>query len=200
MQNFYLPGATTIGIRCSDGVVLASEKRLTFGSGIQSKSVKKVFKLTNNIGIAFAGLVSDFQVVKDTMGAFMKLYELEQKKVMSINAAAKQISTLLYNRRIFPYFTNTIIGGIDDIGPKVFALDLIGSVIEDDYATIGSGSEIAIGLLESDYNPNITVEKGKELAIRAIQAAAQRDPSSGEGIDIIAIQKAKLEEFTAAIK
>ncbi len=200
MDNFYLPGATTIGIKCADGVVLASEKRLTWGRGIQSKSIKKVYKLTDNIGIAFAGLVSDFQVLKDTLGAFFKLYELDMKKNISVNAAAKQTSVILYSRRIFPYFTNSIIAGIDASGPKVFALDLIGSIIEDNYAAVGSGSEIAVGLLESEYRPEMTVKEGKDLAIRAIQSAAQRDPSSGEGIDIISIQKEKLEEVTAAIK
>ncbi len=199
MQNFLLPGATTIGIQCSDGVILASEKRLTWGRGIQSKSVKKVFKVSDNIGIAFAGLVSDFQVLKDTIGVYVKLYELEQKKKISVNAAAKRTATILYSMRLFPLFTNTIMAGVDDEGAKVFALDAIGSVIDDKYATIGSGSEIAIGVLENEYNPKLTVEEGKKLAIKAIQAAAQRDPSSGEGIDILLIQKAKVEELTAAI-
>ncbi|HUX99643.1 MAG TPA: archaeal proteasome endopeptidase complex subunit beta [Candidatus Deferrimicrobium sp.] len=200
MENFYLPGATTIGIRCSNGVVLASEKRLTFGRGIQSKSVKKVFKITENIGIAFAGLVSDFQVLKDTIGAYLNLYKLDEKKDISIAAAAKQTSSLLYTRRIFPFYTNTIMGGIDASGPRIYALDAIGSVIEDEYATTGSGSELAVGVLESEYTPKMTVEDGKRLAIRAIQSAAQRDPTSGEGIDLLVIQKAKVEELTAAIK
>jgi proteasome beta subunit len=200
MENFYLPGATTVGIRCSNGVVLASEKRLTFGRGIQSKSVKKVFKIAENIGIAFAGLVSDFQVLKDTIGAYLNLYKLEQKKDISIAAAAKQTSSLLYSRRIFPFYTNTIMGGIDASGPQIYALDAIGSVIEDEYATTGSGSEIAVGVLENEYSPKMTVEDGKTLAIRAIQSAAQRDPTSGEGIDLLVIQKAKVEELTAAIK
>ena len=199
-ENFYLPGATTVGIRCKDGVVLASEKRLTFGRGIQSKAVKKVFKITDQIGIAFAGLVSDFQVLRDTIGAYINLYGLDHKKTISVNAAAKQTSTLLYSMRFFPLFTNTIIGGIDENGPKILALDAIGSLIEDDYATIGSGSEIAIGVLENEYTKNMSVEEGKKLAIRAIQSAAQRDPTSGEGIDVLAIQKTKLEEFSAAIK
>ena len=199
MENFFLPGATTVGIQCSDGVILASEKRLTFGRGIQSKSVKKVFKVADNIGIAFAGLVSDFQVLKDTLGVYIKLYELEQKKGISVNAAAKRTATILYSMRMFPLFTNTLMAGVDDEGPKVFALDAIGSIIDDKYAAIGSGSEIAIGVLENEYKPNLTVEQGKKLAVRAIQSAAQRDPASGEGIDVLAIQKARVEEFTALI-
>ncbi|NVM28415.1 MAG: archaeal proteasome endopeptidase complex subunit beta [Candidatus Helarchaeota archaeon] len=199
MENFYLPGATTIGIRCADGVVLASEKRLTFGRGIQSKSVKKVFKIADNIGIAFAGLVSDFQVLKDTIGVYVKLYALEQKKGISVNAAAKRTASILYSMRLFPLFTNTLMAGIDDKGPQVFALDAVGSIIEDDFAAIGSGSEIAVGVLENEYKSGMTIEQGKDLAIRAIKSAAQRDPSSGEGIDILAIQKAKVEELTTSI-
>ncbi len=200
MENFYFPGATTVGIRCTDGVVLASEKRFTLGRGIQSKSVKKVFKLTGTIGIAFAGLVADFQVVKDTLSALIRLYEIETKKKITVNAAAKQTSNLLYSRRIFPYFTESVMAGIDENGPKVFAMDVIGSYIEDDYAAIGSGSEIAVGVLENEYKPNIKVEAAKALVIRAIQAAAQRDPTSGDGIDILTFQKTKTEELTAAIK
>jgi len=200
MENFYLPGATTVGIRCKDGVVLASEKRLTFGRGIQSKSVKKVFKITNQIGIAFAGLVSDFQVLRDTIGAYVNLYTLDNKKAISVNAAAKQTSSILYSMRMFPLFTNTIIGGVDESGPKILALDAIGSLIEDDYVTIGSGSELAVGVLENEYTKSMNVEEGKKLAIRAIQSAAQRDPTSGEGIDVLTIQKTKLEEFSAEIK
>jgi len=200
MQNFYLPGATTLGIRCEDGVVLASEKLLTWGRGIQSRSVKKVFKITDHIGIAFAGLVSDFQVLRDTIRAYANLYYLERKKYVSVNAIAKQTSSLLYSMRLFPLLTNSLIAGIDETGSKVYSIDLIGSIIDDDYATIGSGSELAIGVLENEYTKDINVEEGKKLAIRAIQSAAQRDPGSGEAIDILAIQQANQEEFSVAIK
>jgi len=102
--------------------------------------------------------------------------------------------------RLFPLFTNTIIAGIDESGPKVFSIDAIGSIIDDDYATIGSGSELAIGVLENDYKKGMDVEEGKKLAIRAIQSAAQRDPASGEAVDVLAIQEAKQEEFSVAIR
>jgi len=200
MENFYLPGATTLGIRCEDGIILASEKLLTFGRGIASRSVKKVFKIADHIGIAFAGLVSDFQVLRDTISVYIHLYSLDNKKPISVNAAAKQTSSILYSMRLFPLYTNTIIAGTDKNGPKVFSIDAIGSIIDDDYATIGSGSELAIGVLENDYTQNISVEEGKNLAIRAIRAAAQRDPGSGEAVDVLAIQEAKQEEFSVAIK
>lgn len=200
MQNFYLPGATTLGIRFDDGVVLASEKLLLWGRGVQSRSVQKVFKIADRIGIAFAGLVSDFQVLRDTIRAYASLYSLERKKNISVNAIAKQTSSLLYSMRLAPLFTNTLIAGIDESGSKVYSIDAIGSIIDDDYATIGSGSELAVGVLENEYSKDMGVEEGKKLAIRAVRSAAQRDPGSGEAVDVLAIQETKQEEFTVSIR
>ena len=66
----WIPGATTIGMVCSDGVILASEKRVSYGYLIVSKGGKKVFKLTENIGAACAGLVSDMQILTREMEAY----------------------------------------------------------------------------------------------------------------------------------
>src|SRR6267143_2325408 len=48
----YVPGATTIGMVCKDGVLLASERRYAYGSFVMSKSAKKVFPITDKIGAA----------------------------------------------------------------------------------------------------------------------------------------------------
>ena len=59
----WVPGATTIGVVCRDGAILASEKRVAYGYFIVSKGVKKVFKITDKIGAACAGLVGDMQIL-----------------------------------------------------------------------------------------------------------------------------------------
>jgi 20S proteasome alpha/beta subunit len=38
----WIPGATTIGVVCTDGVILASEKRVTYGYLVVSKGVKQL--------------------------------------------------------------------------------------------------------------------------------------------------------------
>src|ERR1035441_672862 len=57
--NVWMPGATTVGAIFKGGVILASEKRVTYGNFIMSKGGKKVFKVTDQIGVACAGLVGD---------------------------------------------------------------------------------------------------------------------------------------------
>jgi proteasome beta subunit len=99
------------------------------------------------------------------------------------------MSNLLFARRLAPLITQTIVGGIDDEGASLYVLDVLGSVIPDKYAVVGSGTEIAVGVLEEGYKENMTVEEARELVVRAIKSAISRDIMSGDGIDFLFITK-----------
>jgi proteasome beta subunit len=189
-----LPGATTVGLVCADGVILASEKRVSYGHLVVSKVAKKVFRLTDRIGAACAGLISDMQLLVRQAEAYARLFNLDANRPISVRSTAKIMSNLLFYRRLFPLITQTIIGGIDEDGPAVYVLDVLGSVIPDDYAAVGSGTQIAIGVLESEYKKNMTIEQGKELATKAVKSGISRDTMSGDGIDFQIITKDGIKE------
>lgn len=195
-ERFFIPGATTVGLVCDSGVILAAEKRVSYGYLIVSKTGKKVFKITDKIGAACAGLVSDMQVLVREVGAYASLYKYEAKRSMSVRAAAKLMSNLLFERRLMPLITQTIIGGVDDSGPALYVLDLLGSVIPDKYAAVGSGAEIAMGVLEAGYKDNMSIEDGKNLTIRTIKSAVSRDIMSGDGVDMMIITNDGMKEET----
>jgi proteasome beta subunit len=190
----WMLGATTIGVVCADGVVLASEKRVSYGYFIASKGGKKVFKITDNIGAACAGLVSDMQMLIREMEAYAKLFTLDVGRSISVRSAAKLMSNLLFNRRLAPLITQTIVGGIDEEGPTLYVMDMLGSVIPDKYAVVGSGTEIAIGVLEEGYKENMTMAEAKELVVRAMKSAISRDILSGDGTDFLFITKNGMQE------
>ena len=189
----YFPGATTIGIVCSDGVVLASEKRVVYGNLVLSKAAKKVFKITGKIGAACAGLISDMQVLTRQITAHANIYKLDVGRPMHVKSTAKVMSNILFGRRYSPYITQTIVVGIDD-KPRIYVLDPVGSLIEDKYAAIGSGAAIAIGIIESEYKSDITVEEGERLAVKTVKSAISRDALSGNGIDILIVKESGIEE------
>lgn len=193
-QQQFIPGATTVGVICPEGVILASEKRVSYGSFVMSRSGKKVFKITNNIGAACAGLVADMQILVREVGAYSKLFYLEAGRPISVRAVAKIMSNLLFGRRLFPYITQTIIGGVDDEGPKIYILDILGSLIPDKYAAVGSGAEIAVGVLEERYRDDLSLNEAKDLVIRSIKSAISRDAISGDGVDILIITKDGMKE------
>lgn len=193
-QQQFIPGATTVGVICPEGVILASEKRVSYGSFVMSRSGKKVFKITDNIGAACAGLVADMQILVREVGAYSKLFYLEAGRPISVRAVAKIMSNLLFGRRLFPYITQTIIGGVDDEGPKIYILDILGSLIPDMYAAVGSGAEIAVGVLEESYRDDLSLNEAKDLVIRSIKSAISRDAISGDGVDMLIITKDEMKE------
>ena len=195
MSEYYLPGATTVGIVCKDGVVLASERRVSYGYFIMSKSGRKVFKLTDKVGAACAGIVADMQILTREVSAYLSIYSYERELSVTVRTAAKLMGSMLFERRYFPYLAQTIVGGIDESGPKLFVLDPLGSVIEDKFTAVGSGAEIAMGLLETEYNENLTVENAQALARKAIKAATARDIGSGEGLDMLVITNVGTKEL-----
>jgi proteasome beta subunit len=198
MSERIVLGATTIGVVCKDGVVLSSEKRVSYGYMVMSKMGKKIFKINDTIGAACAGLVADMQILIRQVGAYSKLFELEHGRKISVRATAKTVSNLLFQRRLFPYFTQTIIGGVDDEGPNLYILDPLGSLIPDKYATVGSGAEIAVGVLEAGYKEGLTLTEGRDLVFRAMKSALARDVASGNGVDILMISKDGIQEETLA--
>ncbi len=185
----WVPGATTVGAVCSDGVILASEKRVSYGYLVVSKGGKKVFKITDHIGAACAGLVSDMQILVREVEAYANLFNLDVGRTISVRSAAKLMSNLLFNRRLAPLITQTIVGGMDEEGPSLYVLDVLGSVIPDKYAVVGSGTEIAMGVLEEGYKEKMTIEEAKDLVTRAIKSAISRDTMSGDGIDFLLVTK-----------
>lgn len=189
-----MPGATTIGVVCKDGVILAAERRVTYGYFIMSKTGKKVFKIADKIGAACAGIVADMQILTREVGAYLRLYTYEREQSVTVRTAAKLMGSMLFERRYFPYLAQTIVAGMDETGPKLFVLDPLGSVIEDKFTAVGSGSEIAMGLLESDFKEGMSVDDARGLVRKAVKAASARDIGSGEGLDMLVITNAGIAE------
>ena len=194
--RFYIPGATTIGVVFSDGVILASEKRVTYGSIIMSKTVKKVFRIADHVGAACAGLVSDMQILAREIEAQAKLFTYDTKRPMSVKAVAKVMSNVLFNRRMIPLIIQTIVGGMDDDKPEIYVLDVLGSLLPDTYAAVGSGAQLATGVLEQGYTDNMSQKDAKALVLKAIKSAVRRDVMSGDGVDILIATKDGIQEET----
>jgi proteasome beta subunit len=198
MSESYIPGATAVGIVFKDGVVLAAEKRFAYGNFIMSKTGKKLFVLNSTTGAAFAGMIGDMQVLARNMQSFIRMREMEIRRKMTPNSVAKLMSVVMYNRKMAPFLNQVILAGVDE-SPSIYILDALGSVIPDKYAVVGSGTEIAIGVVESEYVDGLDEEKAKQLAVKSIKAASQRDASSGDGVDVMVISKAGIKEEKVAL-
>ena len=183
-----MPGATAVGISFSDGVVLAAEKRVSYGNFVINKHTRKIFSVTESVGAACAGMIADMQVLVRQVEALAKIRKLETRRNVATNSVAKLMSVIMFERRFFPLLTQVIVGGVETKS-RIYTLDPLGSLLPDDYAAVGTGAEMALGVLDSEYKSSLTAKQSKELALMAIRASVQRDSASGDGIDLLVITK-----------
>jgi proteasome beta subunit len=186
-------GTTTIGMIAKDCVVLASDQRATMGFLIASKTAKKIYKVTDRIGATIAGSVADAQSIMDLLAAYAKLFEIQRGRPIRVKALTRLLSNIMFRGR-GTYMLGSLVGGFDDEGPQVYYTDFVGSVIPDKYVSNGSGSPVALGVLESEYKEDLPKKKAIELAVRSIAAAIERDAATGNSILVSVIDKDGYQE------
>jgi len=187
-ENQVQKGTTTVGIVCKDGVVLAADKRATAGF-VVNKRTQKIHKITDNMAVTMAGLVSDAQLLVKLARAEVKIKDLQTLRKSTVKETANMVAGLLYQnlRKMSPVagIVAFLLAGNDESGHHLYDLGIDGSITEiEDFVSDGSGSVFAFGVLEAMYKKNMTVEEGKKLAVKAIGAALQRDTATGNGIDV----------------
>ena len=186
---------TTLGLVSYDAVVIAADRRVSAGTSfIASKQGKKIHKIDEFIGISIAGLVSDAQDIIDRLRAEFRLYRFERGYNISIEAAAQLTAKIFHGsfRQGRPLYTEIIIAGFDKETNEahLYVLDPSGALIPDKYfISTGSGSPVSYGVLESVFKEGMTREKSIKLAVRALNAAIERNPHTGNGIDVAVISK-----------
>ena len=198
MTAMYMPGATAVGITFNEGVVFASERRIAYGNFVVSKTTKKTFVITPHVGAACAGLVADMQILSLQIAALAKIRRMEIKRDVPPNTIAKMMSNMMYERRFFPLLTQVIVGGLVD-KPTIYTLDPLGSVLPDDYAAVGTGAEMALGVLDPQYKKDLTEAQAVDLAVKSVRAAIMRDSASGDNIDVLVMNKDGAKETTENI-
>jgi len=190
-----LKGTTTVGLITKDAVVLAADKRATAGYYIAHKRVRKILRVDERIAITTAGLVADAQMLVSWIQNEIKYYKLTLGRPISVKTVASILSLILHSSRYFPYIVQLLVGGYDT-APRLYMLEFFGAITEEKYIATGSGSPIAIGVIEGGYNPEMSIEDAVQLAVKAVKSAMSRDSASGEGVDIVVITKDKYEEHS----
>ena len=182
-------GTTTVGITFKEGVVMGTENRATMGHFIAHKRTQKLFRIDDNLGLAVAGLVGDAQLLQRYMSAEVELYKLKRGSPMTVRAASTLMANILSGRRMYPYWVQLLLGGVDGNGQWVYSLDAAGGSIPDEYTSGGSGSPYVFGVLEDHWKEAMNQNDAVDLVLRAITAAMKRDAASGDGVDIAVISK-----------
>lgn len=185
-------GTTTICIMCKDGIVLAADRRASGGGLVLHKRAQKIQPITDLIAVTTAGNVSDIQLMVKLAKAEIKLKDVQAYRTATVKEAASLVAGMLYSTFRRPSMILSIaslmMAGKDKDGFHGWELSPDGSMMEiRDYAADGSGMVFALGVLETLYKKNMSIDEGVKLAVKAVNAALLRDTATGNGIDVVTI-------------
>lgn len=189
-------GTTTVGIIGKDVVVLAADMQATMGNLNYDEESQKLYKITDYIALTNAGNVGDSLVLIRFLRSQAKLYETERDAKMSPKAMATFLSNILNSNRYFPYIVQFILAG-NLKKPVLYELTPYGGVIErNKYAVSGSGTMMALTVLDQGYKKDLGEKEAIKLAVKAIMASKKRDIfTGGKSISVMVVEKHKVREL-----
>lgn len=196
-KNIMKSGTSIVGLVCKDGIILAGDRRATAGAQIvMSKHSPKVVQVNDYIAVAGTGVASDIDLNQRVFAAELKLKELKTKSRPSVKEAATFFGMMAYRNIRTPSMIMSIVGmlvaGVNEDGTaELYTVEPAGGVypVEDYDANFSSGMPYILGLLERQYKPGMSIEEGIKLAKECIKSAMERDPASGNGIDVFTLTK-----------
>jgi 20S proteasome subunit beta 6 len=105
-------GGSVISVAGEDFAVVASDSRLSEGYSILSRAQPHLYQLQPNCVVGCVGFHGDCLTFTKNLEIRLKMYEHEHNKKASCPAIAQLVSTMLYNRRFFPFYVNTVVAGL----------------------------------------------------------------------------------------
>ncbi len=178
-------GATAVGVKYGDGVVLAADKRITSRMVVPG-SVEKLFQVDEHIGAVGSGLVADIRVLIDRLRVEAQVNRTRYNEPIDVALLTRRIGDYkqAYTQYggIRPFGTGLLIAGVSP-GPRLYETDPSGALVEYRAVAIGEGRRMAMEYLAEKYVHETSLEGAVMLVIKTLQEVAH-GPLSEENLDI----------------
>ena len=165
-------GAPVVGVRTTDGVVLAA-RRSTQSTLMEAQSIEKIHKLDDNLGAASSGHVADARKLVDFARTTAQRERLRYGEPMGVEALTKAITDNIQESTqsggTRPYGASLLIGGMQDGSPHLFATDPSGTPQEWKAVAIGGRRNDIQAVLEERYTDDLSLEDGLSVALAALR-------------------------------
>jgi len=165
-------GKTSLGIKASNGVVIASEKKVP-SPLVDASTVEKTAMLTANVGITYSGMGPDFRVLVNKGRKAGQKYWLEYHDPIPVSLLARELATVMQeftqSGGVRPFGVSLLVAGFDDDGPQLYQVDPSGSYWAWKASAIGKNANNAKTFLEKRYNKDMELEDAINTAILTLK-------------------------------
>ena len=182
-------GATAIGVKTKEGVVLVADRRVT-SRLLEPDTIEKIYIIDDHIGAATSGLVADARILIDRARLEAQINRLTYDEPISIKDLAKRICDFKQQFTQFggvrPFGVSLLIAGVDE-KPRLYETDPSGALLEYKATAIGAGRNVVMEYFEKEYDDNMSFEDAMIKAMIAMGKAIESELSY-EGIEVGAIR------------
>lgn len=186
--NAVKQGTTSLGIKASNGVVLATEKKMP-NALVKTESFNKVELLTPDIGVTYSGMNPDFRVLVDqsrrlSHSNYKYIYNQYPPVKILTSYIAKNMQEATQSGGVRPFGVSLLVGGYDDHkGFGLYQVDPSGSYFPWKATAIGKNSNSAKTFLEKRYNDELELEDAIHIALLALKETIEGE-MNGNTIEI----------------
>ncbi|KYK35647.1 MAG: archaeal proteasome endopeptidase complex subunit alpha [Theionarchaea archaeon] len=168
-------GATALGVKCDEGIVLAVDKRIP-SKLVQPESFEKIFQVDTHIGAAESGMIADARQLVERARLEAQIHRLTYDEDISVSLLCKKIGDLMQMHTQYgglrPFGASLIIAGVNE-EPELFVTDPSGGYLGWKAAAIGSGRTSALDVFEAEYKDDITMDESILLALKALKPSVE---------------------------
>ncbi len=168
-------GATIIGIKCPEGVVLGAEETVELLE--ESESSWKIFKIDDHIGAAIVGLSSDARVLIDQARLYAQSNRLTYDEPIDVEVVTKRICDIqqLYTQHagVRPFGVSLVFGGVDKTGNRIFITHPSGTYKGHKATAVGAGRDTVMAILKEEYREDMKLEDTIKLAVKCLVKALE---------------------------
>ncbi|WBW74597.1 20S proteasome complex subunit alpha 2, Pre8 [Schizosaccharomyces osmophilus] len=180
-------GVTSVGIKATNGVVLATEKKPASELAVGS-SLEKVCKITPDIGMVYSGMGPDFRVLVDksrkvAQTAYKNVYNAYPPTKILVQEIASVMQESTQSGGVRPFGVSLLVAGMDENGPVLYQVDPSGTYFAWKATAIGKSSTAAKTFLEKRYNNEIELDDAVHTAILALKETFEGELTE-DSIDI----------------
>ncbi|MBI5880910.1 archaeal proteasome endopeptidase complex subunit alpha [archaeon] len=183
-------GSTAIGMVCSDGVLLVTDKRIV-DPLIVTEAIEKIFQVDEHIGATASGIISDARVLIERAQIKAQQHQVTYDAPIDVLSIVKNICDLkqlcTQSGGLRPFGVSILVAGIDADGPKLFETDPTGIFFQYYAVVIGEGEEAIEEILHKRYKPSMNLQDGLKLCVEALKQVLD-DKFNAERLDAAIIK------------
>jgi len=191
-------GATAVGVKCKEGVVLAVEKRVT-SRLIEPESYEKIFQIDEHIAAASSGIIADARVLVDRARLEAQIYRLTYGEPVPLTVLVKKICDLKQMHTQYggvrPFGAALLMAGVNE-KPELFETDPSGAYFEWKAVAIGSGRNTAMAIFEEKYREDMTLEDAIKLAVLALAKTMEEPSPENIEVAVITVEEKKFKKIS----